>query len=74
MNIEQEEQEEFINHAKNQLLEDTLNEYQGAREIRRIMENKSLIFYSQALTAIALQSQIKSAEEKNQKAVLESKA
>lgn len=37
MNIEQEEKEEFINHAKNQLLEDTLNEYQGAREIRRIL-------------------------------------
>jgi hypothetical protein len=31
MNIEKEEQEEFINHAKNLLLEDTLNEYQGAR-------------------------------------------
>ena len=52
MNIEKEEQEEFITQAKNQLLEDTLNECEASREIMRILSNRMTLNLYQSLAAI----------------------
>ena len=37
MKIEEEEQEEFISHAKNQIIEDHLKELKGAKNISHVL-------------------------------------
>lgn len=56
LNIEKEEQENFISHAKNLLIEDKLNEMKASREIARVVERKMSKVSTQALGLIESKS------------------
>jgi hypothetical protein len=55
--MQQEEQQEFISNAKNQLLEDKLNEISAARTIGRLAEKKVNGIYVESLLSIQAMAQ-----------------
>lgn len=59
LNIEKEEQEDFITHAKNQLIEDQLNELKAAKEINYVMGKKISRVFSKTLSSIENRANLK---------------